>query len=46
MSKLVARHSLSEANNYNNYGKPAFGHADAPLMPEGFRIAQTMGDEL
>lgn len=43
--KLVARHSLSEANNRYNYGKPAFGHADAPLMPEGRIIAQDMGVE-
>lgn len=44
--KLVVRHSLSEANNRDNYGKPAFGHADAPLMPEGRIIAQGMGIEL
>ncbi|MDO8335895.1 MAG: phosphoglycerate mutase family protein [Candidatus Saccharibacteria bacterium] len=46
MSTLVVRHSLSEANNRNNYGTPAFGHADAPLMPEGRQIAQNMGLEL
>jgi len=45
MSKLVGRHSLSEANNRNNYGTPAFGHADAPLMAEGRSMAQTMGVE-
>ncbi len=45
MSKLVARHSLSEANNRDNYGTPAFGHADAPLMSEGRTIAQKMGKE-
>lgn len=45
MSKFVGRHSLSEANNRNNYGKPAFGHPDAPLMPEGRGIAQGMGVE-
>jgi hypothetical protein len=45
MSKLVGRHSLSEANNYNNYGTPAFGHADAPLMSEGLLIAQNRGVE-
>lgn len=43
--KLVARHSLSEANNRNNFGTPAFGHADAPLMPEGRAIAQEMGKD-
>ena len=45
MSKLVGRHSLSEANNRNNYGTPAFGHPDAPLMDEGRSIAQRMGVE-
>jgi hypothetical protein len=45
MSTLVGRHSLSEANNRNNYGTPAFGHADAPLMPEGRLIAQNIGVE-
>lgn len=45
MSRFVVRHSLSEANNRHNYGTPAFGHADAPLMPEGRLIAQTMGNE-
>ena len=45
MSKLVGRHSLSEANNRHNYGTPAFGHAAAPLMPEGRVIAQGMGTE-
>lgn len=45
MSKLVGRHSLSEANNRLNYGTPAFGHADAPLMPEGIPIALNMGAE-
>lgn len=43
MSKLVIRHSLSEANNRHNYGRPAFGHPDAPLMSEGRLIAQRMG---
>ncbi|MDB5184201.1 MAG: hypothetical protein JWN38_9 [Candidatus Saccharibacteria bacterium] len=45
MSKLLGRHSLSEANNRHNYGTPAFGHADAPLMAEGRLIAQNMGLE-
>jgi broad specificity phosphatase PhoE len=43
---LVIRHSLSEANNRNNYGTPAFGHPDAPLMPAGREIAQEMGTKL
>ncbi len=46
MSTLVVRHSLSEANNRNNYGTPAFGHADSPLMSEGRQIARNMGLEL
>jgi len=46
MTKFVARHSLSEANNIHNYGTPAFGHADAPLMAEGRSIARSMGAEL
>jgi hypothetical protein len=45
MSRLVGRHSLSEANNRDNYGTPAFGHADAPLMSEGCSIAKKMGVE-
>jgi hypothetical protein len=45
MPKLVGRHSLSEANNRNNYGTPAFGHAGAPLMPEGRSMAKEMGEE-
>lgn len=45
MSKLFGRHSLSQANNRDNYGTPAFGHADAPLMPEGRVIAKKMGVE-
>lgn len=45
MSKLVGRHALSEANNHHNFGKPAFGHADAPLMYKGRAMAQAMGGE-
>lgn len=41
--KLVARHSLSEANNNLNYGTPAFGNPEAPLMPEGRLQAVEMG---
>lgn len=43
--KLVGRHGLSEANNRNNYGKPAFGNPNAPLMPEGCDMARRMGTE-
>ena len=35
MSKLVIRHGLSEANNRENFGTPAFGHRDARLMKQG-----------
>ena len=35
MSRLVARHGLSEANNRENYGTPAFGNPEASLMPQG-----------
>jgi broad specificity phosphatase PhoE len=45
MPKLVARHSLSEANNRCNYGSLLFGHPDAPLMEEGKLIAREMGRE-
>ncbi|HUD06867.1 MAG TPA: phosphoglycerate mutase family protein [Candidatus Saccharimonadales bacterium] len=43
MSKLVARHGLSEANNYENYGTPAFGNTEAPLMPKGREQSSELG---
>jgi len=43
MSKLIARHGLSEANNRNNYGTPAFGNPEAPLMPQGREQAAELG---
>lgn len=43
MSKFVARHSLSEANNRENHGTLLFGHPDAELMPLGREMAQEMG---
>jgi phosphohistidine phosphatase SixA len=46
MSKLVVRHGLSEANNRENYGTPAFGNPEAPLMPEGRQQAHEMGGRL
>lgn len=35
MSILVVRHGLSQANNRENYGTPAFGNPNASLMDEG-----------
>ncbi|MCA9338639.1 histidine phosphatase family protein [Candidatus Saccharibacteria bacterium] len=35
MSIYIVRHGLSEANNRNNFGTPAFGNKSAPLMLEG-----------
>lgn len=35
MPIYVVRHGLSEANNRNNFGTPAFGNKSAPLMFEG-----------
>jgi broad specificity phosphatase PhoE len=46
MSKLVVRHGLSEANNRENYGTPAFGNPDAPLMPLGREQAAAKGELL
>lgn len=39
MSVVLIRHSLSEANNRENYGKPAFGNPKSPLMPKGWEQA-------
>jgi phosphohistidine phosphatase SixA len=46
MSILVVRHGLSEANNRENYGTPAFGNPDAGLMPKGEDQARNLGDLL
>ncbi|HTE58138.1 MAG TPA: histidine phosphatase family protein [Verrucomicrobiae bacterium] len=46
MSILVARHGLSEANNRDNYGTPAFGNPEAPLMPQGREQATELGEKL
>src|ERR1700722_9406332 len=43
MGKLAARHGLSEANNHENYGTPAFGNPEAPLMPAGREQSAEMG---
>lgn len=46
MSILVIRHGLSEANNRENYGTPAFGNPGAPLMPMGREQASALGELL
>jgi broad specificity phosphatase PhoE len=46
MSKLVARHGFSEANDRNRYGTPAFGNPEAPLMPLGKVQAAELGEKL
>jgi broad specificity phosphatase PhoE len=43
MSKLVARHGLSNANNSELYGTPAFGSPEASLMPKGREQAVELG---
>jgi hypothetical protein len=46
MSVIVIRHGLSEANNRENYGTPAFGNPEAALMPIGREQAAEMGRKL
>ena len=46
MSKLVIRHGLSEANNYANYGSPAYGNPNAGLMKQGVYQAIELGNTL
>ena len=46
MQVYVIRHGLSEANNYNNIGTPAFGNPDAPLMQLGIEQARLIPAEL
>ncbi len=41
--KLLVRHGLSEANNYENYGTPAFGNPESSLMPKGREQATKLG---
>ena len=43
MRKLAIRHSLSQANNRENLGTPAFASANAPLMDGGRIIASVLG---
>ena len=46
MSIIVIRHGLSEANNRENYGTPAFDNPDSPLMPAGREQAIKLGGRL
>jgi hypothetical protein len=46
MSILVIRHGLSQANNRENIGTPAFGHRDAALMDAGREQARAIPAEL
>lgn len=46
MSIIVIRHGLSEANNRKNYGTPAFGNPEAPLMSEGREQASELSELL
>ncbi len=46
MSILSIRHGLSEANNRDNYGTPAFGNPEASLMPAGVEQAVKLGKKL
>ena len=46
MSKLVARHGVSQANNRENYGTPLFGNPEAGLMEDGMVQATTLGVKL
>lgn len=43
---LVVRHALSQANNRENIGTPAFASADAPLMDVGIVMAKKLGETL
>lgn len=42
MTIFVVRHGLSQANNRENIGTPAFGNRDAPLMDAGREQARTI----
>lgn len=43
MRKLLVRHALSNANNRELYGTPAFGNPNSGLMPEGINQAINLG---
>lgn len=46
MSIFVVRHGLSEANNRDNKGTPAYGAKDASLMQQGREQARARGERL
>ena len=46
MKKYLVRHGLSQANNHENIGTPAFGSANAELMAEGWEHARRAGEIL
>jgi broad specificity phosphatase PhoE len=46
MSKLVARHGFSDANDRELYGTPAFGNPESPLAPRGREQAAELGGVL
>jgi hypothetical protein len=46
MPVLVIRHGLSQANNRENIGSPAFGHRDAELMDLGREQARNIPVDL
>jgi hypothetical protein len=46
MSKLLIRHGLSDANDRERYGSPAFANPNASLMPKGVEQAMPLGELL
>lgn len=46
MKKYLVRHGLSQANNHENFGTPAFGSANAELMEAGWDHARQAGNIL
>lgn len=46
MTKLVVRHAFSTANDRDQYGTPAFGNPESPLMPQGIEQAIELGKKL
>lgn len=46
MRIYIVRHGISEANNRENIGTPAFGDPDAPLMQLGIEQARSIPQKL
>lgn len=46
ISVLDIHHGLSQANNRDNIGTPAFGHPDSRLMPAGRESALGLKPDL